>query len=265
MYQGIKCTQKIRKDLENKFIKQSNKDFINLAENTNEIYNNLIKYPKIPNLFILPMEPTKSWHNYDLPYEKVTYNSGDTVIYPIINTHSKRVYIRQTALYPLIQRMKFHHNAIQKVLALRASGITTSPSAHTRMAEDIEKGQNIFYYSAIRNINKVSKTQVSQIENSAIGQASYLNKQGLYNIFKKNTYSNATTQSTKDINSKPTQAKKMTSGTRVIINPFIINGIWYETAIEAISAAGVSNSQILKLRAGSFSFPNIISVKKTRR
>lgn len=262
LYQGVKCTQKIRKDLEKKFIKQSNKNSINLAGNTNEVYNDLIKYPVIPNLFILPMEETKFWRNYDLPYEKITYNSGDTVIYAIINKDSKRLYIGQTELYPLIKRMKFHHNAIQKVLALKASGITTSPSAHTKMVEDIEKGQNIFYYSAIRNINKVSKTQISQIENNAIIQASYLNKQGVYNIIKKNTYSNTTTQSTKDINSIHTQAKKTTNGTRVIINPFIINGIWYETAREAIPAAGVSNYQTLKLRAGSFSFPNIISVKK---
>jgi hypothetical protein len=262
LYQGIKCTQKIRKALEKKFIKPSDKNSINILGNANQVYNDLIKYPEIPKLFILPMETTTSWLNYDLPYEKITYNSGDTVIYAIINKDSKRLYIGKTGMYPLINRMKFHHTAIQKVLTLRASGITTSPTAHTKMAEDIEKGQNIFYYSAIRNIYKVSKTQASQIEKSAIAQASCLSKQELYNIYKKNTYSNATIHSTKDISSKHTQAKKIMNGTRVTINPFIINGIWYETALEAISAAGVSNYQTLKLRSESFSFPNIISIKK---
>lgn len=56
LYQGIKCTQKIQKALEDKFIKKSDKNSINILGNENQVYNDLIKYPEIPKLFILPME-----------------------------------------------------------------------------------------------------------------------------------------------------------------------------------------------------------------
>jgi len=206
------------------------------------------------------MEDKESWPNYDLPYEKINYNRGDTVIYAIINKNSKRLYIGQTKLYPLKERMRFHQNAIQKVLALRASGIKTKTSAHTKMAEDIENGNSNFIYSAIQNINKASITQTLKIENSIIAEASQKYKKELYNIMGKNFYSGATVQNVANVNSLLSQDKKITRP--LPINPFIINGIWYETSVEAINAAGVSNYQTLKLRSESFSFPDIISVKK---
>lgn len=252
LYQGPKCTQKFRKTLEKKFIKQSGENSINIVSNANKVYDSLIKYPKTPNLSILPMETNISWINFNLPYKKVDYNSGEKVIYAVINKDSKRLYIGQTGLYPLEKRMKFHYNALQKILALKASGITTRPSAHTRMAEDIQKGQNTFYYSSIKNINKVSITQVLEIEKSVIVQALSLHKQDLYNIVNKKIYPGSTVG-----NIKKTTIKKS-----LIINPFVINGSWYDTSLEAMSAAGVSNYQTLKLRSESFNFPNIISIKK---
>jgi hypothetical protein len=206
------------------------------------------------------MVNNESWLNYNLPYEKINYNPGETTIYAIINKDSKRLYIGKTMLYPLKERMRYHQNGIQKVLGLKASGIITSTSAHTKMAQDIENGNVNFIYSAIKNINKPSVSQTSQIENSVIFEASQQYKRELYNVLKKNVYSGKTVQDPAGLNSIPTEAKKTT---RLLPkNPFIINGIWYETSFEAIAAAGVSSYQTLKLRAGSFSFPNIISVKK---
>ena len=46
LYQGPKCTQTIRKALEKKLIKQAGVHSINIVTNANQVYNDLIKYPK---------------------------------------------------------------------------------------------------------------------------------------------------------------------------------------------------------------------------
>ena len=45
------------------------------------------------------------------------------------------------------------------------------------------------------------------------------------------------------------------------LNPFIINGVWYNTSPEAMTACRVKTYRTLKDRSKSWSFPNIICVK----
>jgi len=242
VYQGTKCSKKTRLALEKTLIKQAGQNSINVLENPNDAYKDLARNITKTKLSFSPMGPNEQWMDYGLPYQKVNYQKGEGVIYAIINKETKSLYIGETNVYPLSQRIRHHKAYISKVASLKANGITPKPSAIKRMYEDIEKGHFNFTYSPIKNLENFSKQQRIQVERTFMNEALKIHPEGLYNM----------------LDSSLTATKKESRPQR--INPFIINGIWYDTAHEAAVAAGVSNTRTLKLRAQSFQFPSIISV-----
>lgn len=243
-YQGPNCTKKIRFALEKKLVLQAGKNAINIISNVNDVYNDVIQYPTIKQPSFEKMNPNESWADYGLSFENIIPKRGDSVIYALLNKETKRLYIGETSLFPITKRLRVHRNNIVKVLALKASGITTPTSSNSRMAEDVLQGKSSFVYSAIKNLHKANKVQRLQIEKTVIDQIASTHKEGLYNT----------------INVKTTSIPKKT-GT-VYRNPFIINGIWYDTKREATIAAGLNSPSTLQTRAASFKYPDIIRVLK---
>lgn len=152
LYQSPTCNVIKRKLLEKKFIAQAGENALNIQKNVNKTFANILKTPNALNFSLKEIPANESWQDYDLPYQQTKYNPGDTIIYAILNKNSKRLYIGQTTLCPITNRMRLHKNSLEKILALKLKGITTKMSANTRMADDIEEGATNFIYSGIKNL-----------------------------------------------------------------------------------------------------------------
>lgn len=116
-------------------------------------------------------------------------------------------------------------------------------SAVTKMADDVSQGNDTFIYSIIQNLKKAPKSQILQSEKIVINKVLDTNDIVLYNIHKPYVKTGP-----KNISEYP-------------LNPFIINGVWYNTSPEAMTACGARNYRTLKDRAKSWTYPNIISLK----
>jgi len=257
--------EKLRRELEKKFIALAGPNSLNIAGKRGVIYPKIVYNTSIITPDFQPLQG--SWSQYDLEIPYLPPKETDSCIYVFLNKKTKRFYVGQTAESRLGQRIKEHRQNIARKAIIQVEQETFyNPNLYDGIAKDVLNDSPNFVYSPIQYTDQLSESERLAIERQTILNFYIKYNSRLYN--KPSSKDLKVLQGTHRIDRGGQLRPIRFPSLKSLQYPCIIEGKWSagtggKNRTEAKKALGITDYRTLDRRCAAKEYPNYISLKNT--
>jgi len=259
---GLK-EKETRLNLEKMIINYAGLSSINILGKKKIKPNPLLSDPSIKRAQFSPH--SQSWDQYDLKYNSVNEKRKEGCIYLFMHRITKNLYIGESSDFYGAKVLRRHRATITQVQALTLQNQKMKcANAYNLIVNDILNSGTDFLYSIIEYTGDLSPRERKIREASYIVEAQKLYGDRLYNPPTSGLVANTKKRSeaSKQLNRIATIAARQTRKTiHRKSYPCVINGVWYNSMVEAGRALGLTVKGTIKCRLLSPKFPDYIWLK----